>query len=91
MDEIFVYIVLVVIAIIAAGMFYWAYVVYSNFKDCESTESSYCPSMYCDNTSTLCGNLPFRTNANGDTVCASYLLTLSAPTVGTVSGGGTGG
>ena len=91
MSPFVVYIVLFVVFLCVVGVSYWAYVVYTNFKKCETGESVYCPLMYCDVTSTQCGKLPFKTNTDGSVTCASYLLTNNAPKLGAAPGSGGGG
>lgn len=80
----FAYLALVFLAFVVIGFYVWAYMTYSTLKTCEQSESPLCPLQYCDTTTTTCGNFPFRPDpTTGAPICASYLLTKSAPTAGT--------
>ena len=80
----YVYIILVVILIIVIGLFVWAGVLYSNFKKCESSESPYCPQLFCDTPHPKCGNNAYRVDDSGEVVCAEFLITQNAPRLETV-------
>ncbi len=91
MNEKFVYLLLFVLLIILIGFIVWSIIMYNNLNSCLNDESPYCPQLYCDTPSTLCENMPYRTDSNGNTSCAYYLLSLSSPIVVVGGSGGGGG
>ena len=75
-----IYVILAVLIVIAIGFIIWAIIVYSSFTSCQSSESPYCPLMYCKDPTTACGNYPWRPDpTTGAPVCSKYLLTQAAP------------
>jgi hypothetical protein len=87
-----VYIVLVILLAFVIGFFVWAIILIQNYNLCLNGESAYCPQLYCDFPSPACQNMPYRPDPNtGAPICATYLLTQSAPTVQVNSSGGGGG
>jgi hypothetical protein len=89
-NDIFIYIFVFILIVIVIGFFFWSSVLIKNYNLCVNNESSYCPNLYCDTPSASCDNLPYRFDSEGNTVCAYYLLEVSAPlvNVGGSSGGG---
>ena len=84
LSPIFAYLVLGILAIITIGFYIWAFLTYSTLNKCEQSESPLCPLMYCATSTTACGNYPFRPDpTTGAPICATYLLTQTAPTAAT--------
>jgi hypothetical protein len=92
MSSIFGWLVVIIIFFLTVGIYVWAFSLYSNYQLCLSSESSYCPSMYCDIPSATCKNYPYRPDpVTGAPICNKYLLTQSAPVVEVGGGAGGGG
>lgn len=92
MNDGFVYLFILILIIILIGFWIWAYIMIRNYNDCLQNQSAYCPNIYCDVPSEACDNLPYRTDTNtGETICAYYLLELSAPIIEIETGNGEGG
>ncbi len=85
LNPIYSYIMLGVIGLVVIGIYlYFFLVVYAALANCEASESSYCPLMYCNDPIPQCGNYPWRPDpVTGAPICSQYLLTLAAPTAGT--------
>jgi hypothetical protein len=73
--------ILVFLVLITIGMYIWLFVLYSNLKKCESSESSFCPQMWCQFADAKCENLPYRIDKDNNKICAQYLLTQAAPVI----------
>lgn len=80
LSPIFIWLILAGLLIIVIVIYVILFVsVYGALKKCESSESSYCPLMYCNDPTTQCGNFPWRPDpVTGNPICSEYLLTMSA-------------
>jgi len=91
LNDNFIYIFIFILVSLVIGFFIWAFIMIQNYNSCINGESAYCPQLYCDTPSDACDNMPYRFDSNDNTVCAYYILSLSAPIISSEGSSGEGG